>query len=374
MSRLGILAMLLVPALLGVARERTRVTGLEVVPDVESMTVLVKMHAYADHDRKANFRVQLGKGQKAERVVLTEGDNVLNMRMPLDARTQLWSEWNPELNVLKAQLDGIGKEEVEFGMREYGMQDGRVLVNGMPTMLLGVRDTDLEQVRDSLQTGEQWGRVMSWMRDLGLNYFHFTEWLPIEDAFVAADSTGIYIQVDGADEEYRQQMGSHPSLMDLEPHLWQPRRKGGKVIDGDCLLKETVTQALGTSGYDGMAYMLFSPEGEDEASSPLWEAMLDRVTPLALMPKTEWKRGETLECELCVANFSPRDVTEDLTVCLSGEAVQFDFVSKGLVAEKGSTSERVRFRCPLVTVLRACTLELSLKYGKYENVYQVRVE
>lgn len=80
MSRLVILAMLLVPALLGVARERTRVTGLEVVPEVESMTVLV---------------------------------------------------------------------------------------NGMPTMLLGVRDTDLASVRDSLKTGEQWGRVMSWNHACG---------------------------------------------------------------------------------------------------------------------------------------------------------------------------------------------------------------
>ena len=56
----------------------------------------------------------------AQRMVLQEGENSLKMRLDLGKDAQAWSEFHPVLYTLKAQLDGIGSEEVTFGLRNFG--------------------------------------------------------------------------------------------------------------------------------------------------------------------------------------------------------------------------------------------------------------
>lgn len=356
------------------SREKASVKGLNVVPDVESGTVLVQLYAYSDHDRKANFRVTCSGQQKVERVVLTEGDNVLNMRLQMGKKATLWSEWNPYLNYLKATLDGIGTKEMEFGMREFTKDKDRVLINGIPTMLLGINDEDMEVYSDSLVTREQWTDAMYWMRECGLNFWHFRHTMPDENVFSAADETGVYIQVDGADEEYQKQYGSHPSYMDLQTKLWKEKRKAGKVLDKQCMDKRSVLSSLETSGCDCLADILFADDDVKSHLPRLWSSLANGgIAPLLLSGKEEWYRGEVFEAEVAVANFSPDDLTENIEITLEGETMSFDYSFSEVTSKHGELSELLFFKAPLVTVLQPCDLTLKLKYGKYTSSYIIPI-
>lgn len=355
------------------AREKASVKGLNVVPDVESGTVLVQLHAFSDHERKANFRVSCGGQQKVERVFLSEGDNVLNTRLQMGAKATLWSEWNPSLNFLKASLDGIGTKEIEFGMREFTMDNDRVLINGIPTMLLGINDSDMEAYKDSLSTLDQWTDAMYWMRECGLNFWHFRNSIPEETVFQAADEAGVYVLVDDADDDYFQQYGSHPSYMNVQPRLWKEKRKSGKVIDKQGTDKKNVLASLATSGCDALADLLFSDE-EDKLQLPkLWTSLTSGVTPLLFTEKSEWYRGEVVEAEVAIANFSPSDLTENIEITLEGETLSFDYSFSEVTSKHGELSELLFFKIPLVTVLQPCNLTMKLKYGKYTNSYLIPV-
>lgn len=214
---------------------KSRIERVSVFPDVESRTLLVQLHAFSDHDRKATLRLSCEGKSQAQRVVLNEGENVLKMRLSLGEGIQLWSEFHPTLYTLKAQLDGIGMQEVTFGMREFGTQGTQFTINGLKTFLRGTHDGCVFPLTAYCPTDvETWAKLFQTAREYGLNHFRFHSYTPTEAAFQAADSLGIYLQVElpvwgrldestteankyllNEAEGILQQFGNHPSFMAL---------------------------------------------------------------------------------------------------------------------------------------------------------------
>lgn len=214
---------------------KSRILHVDVFPDEESHTVMVSMQVLADHGRKATFRLSCAGKTAAQRMVLQEGQNTLKMRLDLGKDAQPWSEFHPVLYTLKAQLDGIGSEEVTFGLRNFGTEGTQFTINGLRTFLRGTHDGCVFPLTAYCPTDvETWMRLFKTARQYGLNHFRFHSYTPTEAAFVAADSMGIYLQVElpvwGTLNEDSQelnqfllreadgilrQFGNHPSFMAL---------------------------------------------------------------------------------------------------------------------------------------------------------------
>lgn len=175
---------------------RSRLTDMEVYPDVESRTALVTLDVMADHARKANVRLQCGGQTLTQRVALSEGRNTLRLRMPM-GQCELWSEFHPTLYTVRAQLDGIGKRELTFGMRQFGTDGTQFTINGLKTFLRGTHDACVFPLTAYCPTDvETWAELFTTARTYGLNHFRFHSYTPTEAAFHAADSLGIYLQVE----------------------------------------------------------------------------------------------------------------------------------------------------------------------------------
>lgn len=176
---------------------KNRLEQVQVYPDVESHTALVTARVIADHARKANFRLTCEGRTAVQRVVLSEGENLLKLRLDMGADCRLWSEFHPELYTLKAQLDGIGSREVTFGMRSFGTEGTQFTINGLKTFLRGTHDACVFPLTAYCPTDvETWMRLFLTAQEYGLNHYRFHSYTPTEAAFLAADSLGIYLQVE----------------------------------------------------------------------------------------------------------------------------------------------------------------------------------
>lgn len=128
----------------------------------------------------------------------SDGFSEVELELPLSEKMQLWDEFFPSLYKLTLALhSGKLKDEtsVSFGMREVGVQDKRITLNGTKRW-----------IRANLYCGEApldglpsvdvkwWKRVFLKHKEYGHNAVRFHSWCPPKAAFVAADEIGIYLQ------------------------------------------------------------------------------------------------------------------------------------------------------------------------------------
>lgn len=151
--------------------------------------------AAADADKipleKVCRQVRIGAESTMEvRVAYPMGDSVL-----------LWDEFSPHLYTMRAELsDGKGeihRKSVRFGMREFASRGRRFTVNGRPVMLRGTLECAVFPLTGyPAMEVDAWIKIFRKCRDFGLNHMRFHSWCPPRAAFTAADSMGMYLQVE----------------------------------------------------------------------------------------------------------------------------------------------------------------------------------
>jgi hypothetical protein len=115
-----------------------------------------------------------------------------------------WDEFHPELYRLQATMDATvdgrnvrDQTDVIFGARTVAAKGTRLVINGRPIFLRGTLECCIFP-----QTGypptdvPAWKRIMEICRAHGLNHLRFHSWCPPEAAFLAADESGFYLQVE----------------------------------------------------------------------------------------------------------------------------------------------------------------------------------
>ncbi|MBP1637249.1 MAG: beta-glucuronidase [Bacteroidetes bacterium] len=123
---------------------------------------------------------------------------------PMGKDVKLWSEFSPYLYKLTAFLNGkLDKQvcndskSVTFGMREYSHNQHHFLVNGKPTFLRGTLECAVFPLTGYPEMKvEGWLRICNIVKSYGMNHIRFHSWCPPEEAFEAADKTGIYLQAE----------------------------------------------------------------------------------------------------------------------------------------------------------------------------------
>lgn len=133
---------------------------------------------------------------------LHEGNNSLPLIIPLQGKLEKWSEFKPEVYVLRSTIstaDYLDIKETEFGFLEVSHNGTKILINGNPIFLRG----NLDCVHFPI-TGypscdiEDWVKIFRIYKEYGLNHARFHSWCPPEAAFLAANRVGIYLQAEAS--------------------------------------------------------------------------------------------------------------------------------------------------------------------------------
>lgn len=110
----------------------------------------------------------------------------------------LWSEFTPNLynaHVTVSSDKYSNHSEITFGMREVGIEDNMLTINGKKVYLRGNLECCIFPLTAYPPMEiEPWERMFTIMKENGLNHARFHSWCPPAAAFAAADKLGIYMQ------------------------------------------------------------------------------------------------------------------------------------------------------------------------------------
>lgn len=110
----------------------------------------------------------------------------------------LWDEFSPALHELTVEIPGVtAPHRVTFGLREVGVTDQQLVLNGRKLFLRGTLECCIFPLTGYPPTDvASWKRILRIARAHGLNHLRFHSWCPPEAAFIAADEMGFYFQVE----------------------------------------------------------------------------------------------------------------------------------------------------------------------------------
>ncbi len=215
----------------------------------------------------------------------------ISVQYPLGKDALLWSEYEPNLYLLKIDLV-LGGVTVDTtclltGLREFKASGDKFTINGTKTFLRGKHDGLIFPLTGFAPTTvNEWLRVMKISKLYGINHYRFHTCCPPEAAFTAADILGIYMEpelpfwgtvTDENDPNHNQAeqdylisegfsilkaFGNHPSfvMMSLGNELWGSRERLNAILKG---FKEFDNRPLYTQGSNNFQFTPAILENED---------------------------------------------------------------------------------------------------------------
>ncbi len=190
-----------------VAKPQVYIDLVKINPDVEGKEVEVKIQLKNTTGSPQEISLTLdAKGaeelpSKAEKFQI-DADREITMRYSMGKNPALWDEFNPNVYQMKLVLKSENSEDsknVAFGMREFKADGKQFAINGRPVFLRGTLECAIFPLTGYPPTEvEEWKRIFNVIKDHGLNHMRFHSWCPPEAAFIAADKTGIYLQVEAS--------------------------------------------------------------------------------------------------------------------------------------------------------------------------------
>ena len=189
------------------ARPALNIKQMRIDPDVDNRKIHVCLHLGAGKEAaKGELALQVtGKDGKPVNSVtvpvgLPAGGSEISHDVELGKNVRLWDEFDPALYrltaVLKSELGADTCSSV-FGMRKVEQGKHHIRINGHNVHLRGVLDCAVFPITGYPSTStSDWARIMSTVKSYGMNHVRFHSWCPPRAAFEAADSLGLYLQVE----------------------------------------------------------------------------------------------------------------------------------------------------------------------------------
>lgn len=129
--------------------------------------------------------------------------NRIKVSFQLKETILMWDEWNPILYDVEIKVKNKKGKEIGFWKKEIGfcqrsIKDGMLYINEKKTFLRGNIDCCMYPLTGYPPMEEkEWTRILTIIKEYGLNHVRFHSWCPPEAAFEAADKLGIYVQIEG---------------------------------------------------------------------------------------------------------------------------------------------------------------------------------
>jgi len=126
----------------------------------------------------------------------------LRLNYPLGKEAKLWSEYNPALYQLSADIK-VKTEKgnyhhnygTTFGLRNIEIDHRTIRINSIPVKLRGNLECCIFPLTGYPPTEvDNWKNIFRKHKAYGFNHVRFHSWCPPKAAFSAADEVGIYIQ------------------------------------------------------------------------------------------------------------------------------------------------------------------------------------
>lgn len=190
------------------AASKTHITDIQVFPDTEKKKISVRLNVQKAPDVKEvdiELYVQQQYGKKTKnlkrrRYTVPVTDSAVHLEYELGSQMQWWDDYRQPLYKLTAVISSgqlKDSKTVPFGMRTFGVRGTQFTINGRVVFLRGKNDACVFPLtgHPPMDT-EGWTRIFKIARSYGINHYRFHSWCPPEAAFDAADSVGIYLQVE----------------------------------------------------------------------------------------------------------------------------------------------------------------------------------
>lgn len=187
---------------------------VQIYPDLKNRTAKVKLQlqntgkeAFSGQITLSakSFNSKLAHQTSAVKTVISLAGAVsktIEVTLPMGKGMQTWNEFSPALYRLTTAIASKGntltQHQTEFGMREFTIKGNQFLINGTPVFLRGtVNNCEFPLTGYPPTNVKDWERLFTIARAHGLNHMRFHSWCPPEEAFMAADRVGFYLQPEG---------------------------------------------------------------------------------------------------------------------------------------------------------------------------------
>jgi hypothetical protein len=211
-------------------------TDLAVFPDAEQKSVTIRATVFNTIFGNENISVPVSvklknSTQKARKEIfdfsLLPGENIVRMNFSLDEKVQLWDEFNPNVYELTAEIktkNVLDQQSVDFGFRDFKVDETRFTINGRPVFLRGTLECAIFPKTGYPPTAvESWKKVYAAVKNHGLNHVRFHSWCPPKAAFVAADEMGVYLQVECS--SWANQTTQLGSGLPIDQYIWDESKR-----------------------------------------------------------------------------------------------------------------------------------------------------
>ncbi len=209
---------------------------LAIYPDVRSKSIEIKAAinnaTLTENTVKINIEAKHKKSgdetkERTYKFDIVPGRNIVKMNYKMGEDALLWDEFNPNVYELEAELLSENGEDVscvDFGLRDFRVNDMQLQVNGRQVYLRGTLECAIFPKTGYPPTDvESWAKVYRAVKDHGLNHVRFHSWCPPEAAFDAADSMGIYLQVECS--SWANQSTRLGSGLPIDEYIWEESRR-----------------------------------------------------------------------------------------------------------------------------------------------------
>lgn len=189
------------------ATPKTWIKNVQAYPNIASKTVAIKVTLQGEKGLPIQLALRVNEQgnpipviEKQVESSSVDGEQTVQVDLPLGADVKLWDEFSPTLYDLSVDLsDGKQHQKVKttFGMRKFGVTDKRLMLNNRKVFLRGTLECCVFPLTGYPPTDvNSWLRVFRIAKSYGLNHMRFHSWCPPEAAFVAADREGFLLQVE----------------------------------------------------------------------------------------------------------------------------------------------------------------------------------
>lgn len=148
-----------------------------------------------------NFSQICDETEESFDINISKDEEIFEFNLNLGENAGLWDEFEPILHKLEFLLSSgteiSDKKEVTFGLRNIETKGRKFVLNGRNICFRGTHDAGCFPLTGYPATDvNEWKRIMNICKEWGLNHIRFHSWCPPEQAFIAADELGIYLQIE----------------------------------------------------------------------------------------------------------------------------------------------------------------------------------
>lgn len=179
------------------------IESIQTFPQVADRSVKVKItlsNASGINGKKLQLSASAFNSSKKHIVKATgydlkEGCREYEFVYQLGSKALLWSDIEPALYQLKAEISGMDEKTVRFGLRDFKAEGAHFTINGKKIFLRGKHDACVFPLTGyTAMNLDEWRRYFRICKEYGLNHVRFHSWCPPAACFEAADLEGIYLQ------------------------------------------------------------------------------------------------------------------------------------------------------------------------------------